>query len=93
MGRSRSSRVEVVWLTIGVLAVLIASAECVGAIILVNRPAVAAAIGLPEWGAVGVTLGAVGVIVLLVISMLIGLTPRGALSWDGPGSRPAGKMS
>jgi hypothetical protein len=93
MGPSRSSRTEGIWLTIGVFAVLLATAECVGAIILVNRPAVAAAIGLTEWGAVGVTVGAVGVIVLLVISMLIGVTPRGALNWDAPGSGPAGKVS
>lgn len=93
MGRARSSRAEGIWLTIGVLAVLLATAECVGAVMLVNRPTVAAAIGLTEWGVLGVTAGAVGVIALLVISMLIGVTPRGALNWDAPRSGPAGKVS
>jgi hypothetical protein len=93
MGPSRSSRTEGIWLTVGVLAVLLATAECVAAVMLVNRPAIATAIGLPEWGVVAVTVGAVGVIVLLVISMLVGMTPRGSLGWDAPRSRPAGRVS
>ncbi|MDQ0892768.1 hypothetical protein [Agromyces ramosus] len=90
MGYSRSPRADGIWLAVGVLAVLIAVAECVAAIVLVNRPGVAAAVGLPEWGVLCVNVTAIGVIVLLVISMLIGVIPRGAPHWDAPRSRPAG---
>jgi hypothetical protein len=91
MGHSHSSRAEGIWLAVGVFAMLLAVAECVAAVMLANRPAIAAAVGLPEWGVIGVTIGAASVILLLVVSMLIGVIPRGALHWDAPRSKPAGQ--
>ena len=76
MARSSSSRADSRWLVVGVLAVLLGMAECVGAVVLVNRPGVATAIGLPDWGATWVTAGAIVIMVVLAASALIGVVPR-----------------
>jgi hypothetical protein len=62
-------------LVVGVLAVLLAMAECVGAVVLLNRPGLATAIGLPDWGVTLVTAGAI-IIAVLAASALIGVVPR-----------------
>ena len=69
-------------LSLGVLAAALAVTECVGAIILVNRPTIATAIGLPEWGAVLVTSGAIAAIAVVVVSVVVGVIPLGALRWE-----------
>ena len=78
MAYYRSSRGDGISLTVGVLAAVIALAECVGVIVLVNRPAFASAVGLPGGAATWVIFGATAAIVLVVISVLIGVMPRGA---------------
>lgn len=82
MAHPGSSHTHGITLTLGLLAAMLAVAECVWAIILVNRPAIANAIGLPEWGAVWVTSGAIATIVVVVLSVLVGLIPPGGLSWE-----------
>jgi hypothetical protein len=85
MSPSSSSRADGMWLVVGVLAVLLAMAECVGAVILVNRPGVADAIGLPDWGVTLVTAGAIVIMAVLAASALIGIAPRSTV----PRSIPA----
>jgi hypothetical protein len=63
-------------LVVGVLAVLLAMAECVGAVVLLNRPGLATAIGLPDWGVTLVTAGAIIILAVLAASALIGVVPR-----------------
>jgi hypothetical protein len=75
----RSDHSHGIALVLGVLAAALAVAECVTAIILLNRPAIAAAIGLPESGAVWVTLAAIVIITVVVVTVVVGLLPRGAL--------------
>jgi hypothetical protein len=69
-------------LGLGVLAAALAVTGCVAAINLVNRPTIAAAIGLPEWGVFLVTAGAIATIVMVVVSVLVGVIPLGALRWE-----------
>ena len=82
MAHSRSSHSHGIEFGVGVLAAVLAVAECVVAINLVNRPAIVTAIGLPEWGAVWVTSGAIATIVVVVLSVMVGAIPPGALSWE-----------
>ena len=82
MAHSSSSHSHGIEFGVGVLAAVVAVAECLAAINLVNRPAIATAIGLPEWGAVLVTSGAIAIIVVVVLSVMVGAIPAGALSWE-----------
>ena len=82
MANSRSSHTRGIEFGVGALAAALAVAECVVAIDLVNRAAIATAIGLPEWGAVLVTSGAIAIIVVVVLSVMVGAIPAGALSWE-----------
>ena len=82
MAHSSSSHSHGIEFGVGVLAAVVAVAECLAAINLVNRPAIATAIGLPEWGAVLVTSGAIATIVVVVVSVLVGVIPLGALRWE-----------
>ena len=82
MPHPRSDHSRGIALALGILAAALAVTECMTAITLVNRPAIATALGLPEWGAVVVTAGAIATIVVVVVSVLVGVIPRGALSWE-----------
>ena len=82
MPHPRSDHSRGIALGLGVLAAALAVTECVAAIILVNRPAMATAIGLPESGAVWVTSGAIAIIVVVVVSVVVGVIPLGALRWE-----------
>ena len=84
MPQPRSDQSRGIALGLGILAAGLAVTECVAAIILVNRSAIAAAIGLPESGVVWVTSGAIAIIIVVVLSVMVGVIPRGALSWERP---------
>ena len=76
MAAFRSSSADGIRLTLGLLAAVLAVAECVCVIVLLNRPAVVSALGLPDGAEIWVTIGAVVAIIAIVASVLVGVTPR-----------------
>lgn len=78
MASYRSTHAHGVWSAVGILAAVLALAECVVAIVLVNRPAIVIALGLPASGTMWATVGAAVAIVIIVVAVLIGVAPRRA---------------
>lgn len=78
MAAYRSTHTDGVWSAVGILAAVLALAECVVAIILVNRPAIVNALGLPASGAMWATIVIIVAIVIIVVAVLIGVAPRRA---------------
>ena len=76
MAASHSTRADGIRLTLGLLAAMLALAECVAVLVLVNRPAIVSAVGVPEGAVVWVTVGAVVATLVIVTSVLVGVTPR-----------------
>jgi hypothetical protein len=71
----RSSRADGIELTVGILAAALGLAECVAGIVLVNRPGIMRALGLPDEATAWVTFGAIAAMVVVGASVLMGVTP------------------
>jgi hypothetical protein len=72
----RSSRADGVLLAVGIFAAMLALAECVGVIVLVNRAGIAGALGVTEGTTTWVRLAAILAMIVVVTSVLVGVTPR-----------------
>lgn len=76
MATYRSSHADGIRLAVGIFAAILALAECAAVIVLMNRPALVTALGLPTSGEMWATIGAAVAMVVIIVSVLIGVVPR-----------------